>query len=46
MSTSKISKYNNRNDNVIITISITISSNPSTIHQIYYEMTATTRCHS
>jgi hypothetical protein len=45
MSMSKISKYNNHNDNIIITISIFISisisnsSNPSTIHQTYYEMT-------
>jgi hypothetical protein len=41
MSTSKISKYNNHNDNIIITITISISnsSNPSTVHQTYYEMT-------
>jgi hypothetical protein len=41
MSTSKVSKYNNHNDNIIIIISISNSSNLSTIHQIYYEMTAT-----
>jgi hypothetical protein len=35
---SKLSKYNNHNDN--ITISISNSSNPSIVHQIYYEMTA------
>jgi isopentenyl diphosphate isomerase/L-lactate dehydrogenase-like FMN-dependent dehydrogenase len=41
MSTSMVSKYNNHNDNRIITISISNSSNPSTTHQTYYEMTAT-----
>jgi hypothetical protein len=41
MSTSKVSKYNNYNNNIIMTISISISSNPSTVHQTYYEMTAT-----
>jgi hypothetical protein len=40
MSTSKVSKYNKHNDNVIMTISISHSSNPSTVHQTYYEMTA------
>jgi hypothetical protein len=34
MLTSKVSKYNNRNDNIIITISISNSSNPSIVHQI------------
>jgi hypothetical protein len=33
MLTSKVSKYNNRNDNIIITISISNSSNPSIVHQ-------------
>jgi hypothetical protein len=46
MSTSKVSKYNNCNDNIIITISIFSSSNPSTVHPTYYEMTAMARCHS
>jgi hypothetical protein len=41
MSLSKVSKYNNHNDNIIVTISISNSSNPSTVHQTYYEMTAT-----
>jgi hypothetical protein len=41
MSTSNVSKYNNHNDNIIITISISNSSNPSIIYQIYYEMTVT-----
>jgi hypothetical protein len=41
MSTSKVSKYNNHNGNIIITISISNSSNPSTVHQTYYEMTVT-----
>jgi hypothetical protein len=41
MSTSKVSKYNNHNNNIIMTISISIFSNPSTVHQTYYEMTAT-----
>jgi hypothetical protein len=40
MSTSKVCKYINYNDNIIITISISSSSNPSTVHQTYYEMTA------
>jgi hypothetical protein len=40
MSTSKVSKYNNHNDNIIITISISNSSNPSIVHQTYHEMTA------
>jgi hypothetical protein len=39
MSTSKVSKYNNNNDNIIITISTFISSNPSTAYGTYYEMT-------
>jgi hypothetical protein len=43
MSTSKVSKYTNHNDNIIIiiTISISNSSNSSTVHQTYYDMTAT-----
>jgi hypothetical protein len=46
MSMSKVSKYNNHNDNIILTISISNSSNPSTVQQTYYEMTAMARCHS
>jgi hypothetical protein len=46
MSTSKVSKYNNHDDNIIMTISISNSSNPSTVHQTYYEMTAMISCHS
>jgi hypothetical protein len=38
MSTSKVSKYNNHKDNIIITISN--FSNPSTVHQTYYKITA------
>jgi hypothetical protein len=41
MSTSKVSKYNNHNDKIIIIITISNSSNPSAIHQTYYEMTIT-----
>jgi hypothetical protein len=45
MSTSKVSKYNNHNDNIIIIITISISisnsSNSSTVHQTYYDVTAT-----
>jgi hypothetical protein len=40
MPTSKVSKYNNHNDNIIITISISNSLNQSIVHQTYYEMTA------
>jgi hypothetical protein len=39
MSTSKVSKYNNYKDNIIITISISLSSKSSTVHQTYYEIT-------
>jgi hypothetical protein len=39
MSTSKVSKYNNCKDNIIITISISLSSKSSTVHQTYYEIT-------
>jgi hypothetical protein len=39
MSTSRVSKYNNLDDNIIISISN--SSNLSTVHQTYYETTAT-----
>jgi hypothetical protein len=46
MSTSKVSKYNNHNDNIIITISMSKSPNPLTVHQTYYEMTAAASCHS
>jgi hypothetical protein len=41
MSMSKVIKYSNHNDNGTITISIFITSNPSTVHQTYYEMTTT-----
>jgi hypothetical protein len=41
MPTSKVSKYNNHNDNIIVTIYISNSSNLSAVHQTYYEMTAT-----
>jgi hypothetical protein len=41
MSMSKVSKYNNHNDNIIITISTSISSNSSTVHKTYYKMTMT-----
>jgi hypothetical protein len=40
MSTSKVIKYSNHNDNVAITISIFIISSTSTGHQTYYEMIA------
>jgi hypothetical protein len=41
MSMSKVSKYNNHNDNIVIAISISISLNLATVHQTYYEMTTT-----
>jgi hypothetical protein len=41
MPTSKVSKYNNHNDNIIVTIYISNSSNLSAVHQTYYEMTVT-----
>jgi hypothetical protein len=43
---SRVSKYNNHNDNIIMTISISNSLNPSKVHQTYYKMTAMTSCHS
>jgi hypothetical protein len=41
MSTSKVSKYNNYNGRIIMTICISNSSHLSIVHQTYYEMTAT-----
>jgi hypothetical protein len=40
---SKVSKHNNI---IILNIFISNSSNSPTVHQTYYEMTATTSCHS
>jgi hypothetical protein len=41
ISMSKVSKYNNHNYNIIITMSISNSLDPKIEHQTYYEMTAT-----
>jgi hypothetical protein len=46
MSMSKVSKYTKHNDIIIMNISISNSSNPPTVHQTYYEMTAMTCSHS